>query len=328
MKWSGGISMQVTFTKTTILLMCTVLGLTIGISSAFGQKLVDQSPVKGEIPIDQPNFNRKKELVPEHLKPNQPEEPKESKETSPPPVKGERPIDMPKNFNHSERLVPETNPSATENQPSEQLKEPDTKTDPPKQEKPKEPPNESGAPNNENPPDQKKEEPSSEKITNDSQVSQDQSSSKDSNQSKKSSQTEHQEEVKTESNDERKHEIEVPEKVEIESSDGKKVDITSVIQDIFGQVQSSKEETEKIQRKMENDQPDPKIALQEPSSSNEQEGSKQSEDSKIDQNNPPRTVEHGVMPMTASNDLHGVLIGLGMALVGIIYVLFRKGEQA
>lgn len=337
--------MKVTFTKTTILFLCTVLGLTIGISSAFGQKLVDQSQIKGEVPIDQPNFNQKKELVPEHLKPNQTEKPNES---SPPPVKGEKPVDMPRDFNHSKRLAPETNTPKSENKPSEQPTEPNPKTGPPTQEKPKEQPTENNSQNKENhTPSDQKELDRTKKDAQDSPVGEDQSSSKEetkkqpssdqqdhepnSVQDEESSQRDHKEPVNSDAKDKGENEVEIPQKVEIESSDGKTVDITSVIQDIFGQVNSSKEETEEIQKQMENEQPDPKVALQEPNrSSSEQEGSKRTEESKIeeyDRHNPPRTVEHGLMPMTASNDLHGVLIGLAMALVGALYVLFRKGEQ-
>ena len=336
--------MKLSFTKTTILVVCTALGLTIGIGSAFGQKLADQSQVKGEIPIDQPKFIPKKQLVPEHLKPKQTEE---LKETDPPKVKGEKPVDVPKKqFEQRERLVPE-NSSPETKQPSSKQSNDQKPARPKDQKELNEQKTENHEPTQEKPilnqkedePIKEKEEkkessvdeklPSSEQKKtnrNESSSSEQQSPKEDQKQDPPSSQNEQSESDKTNSKNEEGHEIEIPEKVEVESSDGRKVDVTSVIEDIFGEVNASKEETEEIQKKMENHQ-HPTVSMQKRDQlSNEKSQQTQEDLTQDDVHEPPRTEKHGIMPMTASNDLHGVIIGLGMATAGICYVLFRKGE--
>lgn len=323
--------MKGSFTKTTILMVCTALGLTIGIGSAFGQKLADQSQVKGEVPLDQSQVIQKKQLVPEHLKPSQTEEPKETKS---PQIKGEKPVDPSRNhLEPKERLIPETpnpNPKPSPRQPA------DSNPPVPKQQ---ENPNETTSdrqPDKESPiPDQKAEEEEQEEPKNPSDdknslTKEEPSDSKEQPSTKQplpkannhvpSTQPDNQPESKEpKAKNEKGHEINIPEKIEVESSDGKKVDITSVIEDIFGEVHASKEETEAIQKRMENERPNPEIAMQKSNPLSEEQSAKE-------ENHLPRTEQHGVMPMTASNDLHGVLIGLAMATAGILYILFRKGE--
>jgi|GEM_PF-4683517 len=342
--------MKSSFTKTTILFLCTALGLTIGVGSAFGQKLIADSQVKGEIPIDQPKIIPKKQLVPEHLKPKQEEKPDKADSQK---VKGEKPVDEPrKRFEQRERLVPEM-PKSEPEQPSSQEEKNDEKRIPEKQEKQEKPkesltsddeqnPKRSAPENSKGQQERTKQAPRDEsptekqKTTNTNESSSKQQLPRANQQQETSSLNQKQQDLheskeqeETNSHIEDGHEIQIPNKVEVESSDGRKVDVTSVIEDIFGEVHDAKEETEAIQKRMENEQLHPKVALQQPSHSTNNQSSKQIVEEPNDQysvNNPPRTEQHGIMPMTASNDLHGVIIGLGMAAAGIFYVLFRKGE--
>lgn len=332
--------MNVSFTKTTILLLCVVLGLTIGISSAFGQKLATNSHIKGEVPIHKADEIPKKQLVPEHLKPDK----KESNPTESPQIKGEKPVDTPKNPIGQKRLTPENSQpknddsSQQNDQPNSSKQEKEQKSPPideSSQEKPKPEQNqEVDKKTNVEEQEQKQTTPHPDQTNEQQQNEQsktkteqtepthstdeEKSSSKEEQQSHNGKQqSETQVNTKT---DKTQNEVEIPE-MKVENSKGETIDVTSVIEDIFGDVNSSKEDMEQMQQQM---QKDDLIAQNQVKKLPREEQEQVSEE--IDENNPPRTIKHGKMPMTASNDLQGVLIGLAIAFVGVFIVLFRKGE--
>lgn len=325
--------------KTTVLSLCVVLGLTIGIGSAFGQKLADQSQIKGEKPIDQPDQTIKKDMIPEHLKPNN----ENSPQTNSPQVKGEKPLDGPKIPHVQQRLAPEVQePNTHKDSQSDRSQEKEsTKStekenqepsnqDTSKQQDHKSSKNDNSSNSDLDPSPEKNQEREQPPIeTPDEQKSQEESSPQKDSQSQSEKQfidedtDQNSQEKFSTSQDKEKTDIEIPE-MKIEKSNGETVDVTSIIEDIFGDVKSSKEETEKIQGQIQSEQLNPKVAQH--NQLNKEPKVEEPKQQEISTNNPPRTIKHGTMPMTASNDLQGVLIGLVIAAVGILFVLFRKGE--